>query len=260
MDAIKKKLNSLKTTANKSTLTWKPEPGKTTVRMVPYQYTPDMPFIELYFHYEVTKKSVLSLDQFGEKDPIVDIANALKSNGSKEDWVAGAKMLPKLRTFVPIVVRGKENEGIKFWGFGKEIYEELLSIMNDPDWGDITDFDNGRDIDITYVTGKEAGNSYGKTTFRVKPASSKLTNDPAILKKITEEQPDIRDLFKKPTYEELEKYLEAWSEGKSTSDVEDDVQQEEQETPAPPKVDAGPKKNKPEDMKTAFDNVFNKKK
>ena len=48
-------------------------------------------------------------------------------------------MEPKLRTFVPILVRGQEGEGIKFWGFGKTVYQEILGYIADPDYGDITD-------------------------------------------------------------------------------------------------------------------------
>jgi hypothetical protein len=60
-------------------------------------------------------------------------------------------MEPKLRTFAPIVVRGQENEGVKFWGFGKTVYQEILAIVADPDYGDITDETNGRDIVIEIV-------------------------------------------------------------------------------------------------------------
>ena len=35
-------------------------------------------------------------------------------------------MEPKMRTYVPVLVRGKESEGVKFWGFGKLVYQELL--------------------------------------------------------------------------------------------------------------------------------------
>ena len=35
-------------------------------------------------------------------------------------------MEPKMRTYVPILVRGAESEGVKFWGFGKQVYTELF--------------------------------------------------------------------------------------------------------------------------------------
>ena len=56
----------------------------------------------------------------------------------------------KLRTFVPVLVRGQEGEGVKFWGFGKTVYQEILGYITDPDYGDITDPTNGRDLTIEY--------------------------------------------------------------------------------------------------------------
>jgi len=44
-----------------------------------------------------------------------------------------------MRTFAPVIVRGEESQGVKFWGFGKTVYQELLSIIADPDYGDITE-------------------------------------------------------------------------------------------------------------------------
>ena len=58
-------------------------------------------------------------------------------------------MEPKLRTFVPVVVRGEEGEGVRFWGFGKTVYQEILGYI-DPDYGDITDPTSGRDLTIEY--------------------------------------------------------------------------------------------------------------
>ena len=57
-----------------------------------------------------------------------------------------------MRTFKPVIVRGEESEGVKFWGFGKTAYQELLSIIIDPDYGDITDPKNGRDITLEFKT------------------------------------------------------------------------------------------------------------
>ena len=55
----------------------------------------------------------------------------------------------KLRTFVPVVVRGEEGEGVRFWGFGKTVYQEILGYIG-PDYGDITDPTSGRDLTIEY--------------------------------------------------------------------------------------------------------------
>ena len=34
-----------------------------------------------------------------------------------------------MRTYVYVLVRGEESEGIKFWGFGKTVYQELLKLF-----------------------------------------------------------------------------------------------------------------------------------
>ena len=101
--------------------------------------------------------------------------------GDKEDWKAAKQMEPKLRTFVPILVRGQEGEGVKFWGFGKTVYQELLGVIADPDYGDITDATTGRDIMIERQTPAEAGNQYCKTTVRVKPNQTAITEDKGLL-------------------------------------------------------------------------------
>ena len=48
--------------------------------------------------------------------------------GDKEDWKSAKQMEPKLRTFVPIIVRGQEGDGVRFWGFGKQFTKKYLDI------------------------------------------------------------------------------------------------------------------------------------
>ena len=45
LNAIRKKLNNLQTTTGKQNNLWKPDPGKQTIRIVPYQHNKDNPFI-----------------------------------------------------------------------------------------------------------------------------------------------------------------------------------------------------------------------
>ena len=208
LDAIRAKLNQLNTTNDRKNNYFRPEPGKQRVRIVPYVHRKENPFLEMYFHYDIAKRSMLSPITFGNADPVVEFAEKLKKTGDKDDWLMGRKIEPKMRTYVPVIVRGKESEGVKFWGFGKTIYSELLSIIADPDYGDITDLMNGRDIDIEF-TPSEGPGQYPKTAIRVKPNTSAATEDKAIAKSILD-QPKITDLFPEPTYEELQQALKDW--------------------------------------------------
>ena len=207
LNAIKNRLSQLQTTNTRTSNLWKPQPGTQVVRIVPYKFNPDNPFIELYFHYDLGGKNYLSPVSFGRPDPIEEFAQKLKSTGSKDDYRLGKKIEAKMRTFAPVVVRSEEQQGVKFWGFGKTVYQELLSIIADPDYGDITDASGGRDIVVERQTPAEAGNQYGKTTIRVKPNQTPLSDDSNVLEKLLEEQPDIKELYNEPTFDELKEHL-----------------------------------------------------
>ena len=252
LDAIKAKLNQLNKTDDKKNNVWKPEAGKTRVRIVPYVHRKDNPFLELYFHYDLGKKTMLSPITFGNADPIVEFADKLKKTGDKEDWLMGRKIEPKMRTYVPVIIRGKESEGVKFWGFGKTIYTELLSIISDADYGDITDLMNGRDIDVEFTPAEGVG-AYPKTAIRVKPNTQPATEDKEIAQKIMN-QPEITDLFPEPSYDELEKALAEWM---NPENADSDVAKEEDEAPAPKAAASKPTATKVESVADAFDDLFN---
>ena len=208
LNAIKSKLTQLQSTTSTKDNFWKPEPGNTLVRIVPYKHNKDNPFIELYFHYNLgNNKTYMSPVSFGRPDPVEEFANKLKSTGNKDEWIQGKRLEPKMRTFVPVVVRGREDEGVKFWGFGKTVYQELLGVIADPDYGDITDPTTGRDVGIERQTPAEAGNQYGKTTVRVKPNQTPITENATLLESVFENQSDLTELYTEPTYDELKEAL-----------------------------------------------------
>jgi hypothetical protein len=251
LDAIKAKLNQLNKSDDRRNNLWKPEAGKTRVRIVPYVHRKDNPFLELYFHYDIAKRSMLSPVSFGNADPVVEFAEKLKKTGSKEDWLMGRKIEPKMRTYVPVIVRGKESEGVKFWGFGKTIYTELLSIVSDPDYGDITDLMSGRDIDVEFTPAE--GGGYPKTAIRVKPNTSAATDDKAIAEKIMN-QPEITDIFPEPTYEELENALKEWM---NPENADSDVEEDSTETKAATDTKTETGEEKKTDVASAFNDLFN---
>ena len=206
LDAIKSRLNQLQNTQTNAF--WKPQPGKSQIRIVHYKFDKNNPFSELFFHYSlVPNKTVLSPLSYGRPDPVQQFADKLKSTGNKDEWIQGKRIEPKMRTFLPVVVRGEESEGVKFWGFGKTVYQELLGIIADPDYGDISDSTTGRDIVVERQTPAEAGNQYGKTTIRVKPNVTALSDDSNILTKLLEEQPELKELYQEPTFDELKGHL-----------------------------------------------------
>ena len=205
-----KRFSSLQNNTKKSDSIWKPANGKSQIRLVPYKFNKDNPFIELYFHYNINNKTYLSPISFGRPDPIVEFAEKLKRTGDTDDWKAGKKMEPKLRTFAPVIVRGKESEGVKFWGFGKTVYQDILGYIADPDYGDITDPHTGRDIVLEVTSAEESNAAYPTTTIRVKPATSKILDDPQAVTDLLNAQKEITELYSELSYDELKGVLESW--------------------------------------------------
>ena len=275
-----KRFSSLQNNTKKSDSIFKPANGKSQVRIVPYKFNKDIPFIELYFHYNINNKTYLSPMSFGRPDPIVEFAEKLKRTGDTDDWKAGKKMEPKLRTFVPVIVRGKESEGVKFWGFGKTVYQDILGYIADPDYGDITDPNTGRDIVLEVMSAEESNASYPTTTIRVKPATSKLADSPETIQQLLDGQKEITELYSELSYAELKSVLENWLNPSAA--VNDEIV-EELEAPKPkvqpakvaeakeipgvgvgslpndlPWEDEAPKAPKQkDDVASAFDDLFN---
>jgi hypothetical protein len=273
INAIRGRLNKLQSSQKKSDLLWKPKVGSTQLRIVPYKFDKDNPFIELYFHYNVNNKTYLSPQSFGRPDPIVEFADKLKRMGDKDDWKAAKAMEPKLRTFVPVLVRGEEHQGVKFWGFGKTVYQELLGYIADPDYGDITDPTGGRDITVDYQSAEDAGTSYPVTKIRIKPNVSNLSDDVDQAKGYIANQTEITDLYSELSYDELKGVLNSWLNPDAS---EDDITSESAtalNTTSAPKVDVqseAPATTKPQketpakpasnldDVSAAFDDLFAK--
>ena len=249
LNAIKNRLSQLQTTNNRTSNLWKPQPGSQVVRIVPYKFNADNPFIELYFHYDLGGKNYLSPISFGRPDPIEEFAQKLKSTGSKDDYRLGRKIEAKMRTFAPVIVRGEENQGVKFWGFGKTVYQELLSIIAAPDYGDITDSVNGRDVAVEFKTAEETGKSFPSTSIRVKPNQTPITEDASVLESINESQKNITEIYTERSYDELTQALDSYLNGDSSN--EEETKQEEVKETAP--ASSYDKK----ETSDAFDDLFN---
>ena len=249
LNAIKNRLSQLQTTNNRTSNLWKPQPGTQVVRIVPYKFNKDNPFIELYFHYDLGGKNYLSPISFGRPDPIEEFAKKLKSSGSKDDYRLGRKVEAKMRTYAPVVVRGEESQGVRFWGFGKTVYQELLSIIADPDYGDITDAVSGRDVAVEFKTAEETGKSFPSTSIRVKPNQTPITEDASVLDTIKESQKNITEIYQERSYDELTQALSEYLNGGS-EEKEELVEETVKETAPASSYDK-------KETSDAFDDLFN---
>ena len=215
LDVIKQRLEALqKPTSNNNnngkSLFWKPSVGKQTIRIVPSKFNKATPFSELYFHYGIGKPVMISPINFDEKDPLVEFAKQLRKTDQPENWKLAKKLEPKVRYFAPVIVRGMEDEGVKIWQFGKELYSSFLQMAMDEEVGDFTDVASGRDIKLTTVGPEVTGTKYNKTSAAPSMKQTSLDVDASKVESFLSNQVDPQSVFKQVPYEEMKSALESW--------------------------------------------------
>jgi hypothetical protein len=268
INAIKQRLNALQSNQNTSKkekidytkVYWKPkQEGKYQIRIIPSKNNPKNPFQEVFVHYGFSKFPIYALTNWGEKDPIVEFAAKLRTTNDKENWVLAKKLDPKMRIFAPVIVRGEEDQGVRLWEFGKEIYMQLLGIAEDEDYGDYTDINEGRDFTVDVVKGDVGGRQGLKSSIRIKPKTSPVSTDAAQVKMFLSEQPSILEIQRKNDYETIKQTLQTWLTPEDEVEV---IEDSEDETPVVEEVPVtnyvlkqplAPKTSKAEKFDSLFD-------
>ena len=212
LNLIKQRLESLNKQKNsggeRKNLFWKPSVGKQVVRVVPNKYNKQIPFTEMLFYYGIGPRVMASPQNWGEKDPIQEFTKQLRQTSDKENWRLAKKLDAKTRIFAPIIVRGQEDEGVKLWQFGKEVYQDFLNMASDDEIGDFTDITEGRDVKLTTVGPEVTGTPYNKTSVSPSLKLTPISNDEVIVKDILENQPDPMKVFKRLTFDEVKAGLQ----------------------------------------------------
>ena len=192
-----------------TTIFWRPQEGKQVVRLVPSVVDPTYPFTEMKFHYNFDFP-IPALSNFGKQDPVEEFVKELRKLGGDDNFDEARKYSPKTRVLAPVVVRGEEDKGVRFYEFGKMVYQELLGVMADEDYGDITAVQNGRDVTVEVIPAAETGKMFNTTTVRVKPNQTPLSDDAKLAESLLEDQKDVVSLFKKYTFEEMKGELQSY--------------------------------------------------
>lgn len=220
-EAVRRKLAHLSGKNASSRILWKPaQDVEHTVRLLPFPDNDGQPFKERYFYYGIgTNPGLLAPSQFGKPDPIQELYNKLAEQG-QETWDLRKGLRPQLKAYAAVIVRGEEDKGPRIWSFGRKTYTDILKIITDEDFGDITDPTSGHDLKVTM--GKATPSAqFATCTVTARPKSTPLSTNPDQVKKWIADIPDISHLNELKSYEELEsiinKWLNASSEEKSTA-------------------------------------------
>jgi hypothetical protein len=198
------------------------------------------------FYNKLSKFPILALSNFGEQDPVEEFIETLRATDDKDNWSLSGKISARPRYFIPVIVRGEEDKGVRIWSISATIYKALLSIAADEEYGDFTDITKGFDFVVEKTPPKTEG-AFAEITIRPKRDNSVLSENKAEVKKWLTEQPKVLDLFRKPTYDWLKKQLKAYLEGKPAAEESTSTSEtkEEKKEEAKPETKFEVKKEKP---------------
>ena len=213
---MKEKLDALENRGQKKSVFWRPEDGEQTIRIVP---TADGdPFKEFWFHYNLGKNAgfLSPKKNFGEEDPLNDFVRSLYKDGSEESVKMAKNLSARQRFFAPVVVRGEEDQGVRLWGFGKMAYRELLGLVLNPEYGDITDVTEGTDLTIQY--GKPPGAQFPQTSITPRRKPSPLASSEAEISAFLDQIPDFAEVFERKTPQQVQNMLDEFLLGESDAE------------------------------------------
>lgn len=214
LDRMRRRLQTLQSKGNGGNQFWRPQDGESVIRIVP---TSDGdPFKDYWFHYNLKDAENNNVPgflspkrNFGEDCPLDNLVQKLWKDRSEESRKVAKSLNARQRFFTPVLVRGEEAQGVRVWGFGKQVYEKLLNLVLNPEYGDITDPESGTDLVITY--GKPAGASFPVTNITPRRQSSPLcVEGPEKCSELLESVPDFDKLFanSRKTVQEVQEMLD----------------------------------------------------
>jgi len=132
--------------------------GDTTIRIVPpIGNMGDDFFKEGTIHYNVGSDSKAVLCPAGTADangdfgecPICELVDDLLKGGNAADIKLAKSIRAKSKFWINVIDVKDKARGVQVYGAPITVFKELLSYFTDPDYGDLTDPKEGRDVTIT---------------------------------------------------------------------------------------------------------------
>lgn len=222
MDKLRKKSEDLSRNGG-STDYDKLQSGKNVRRVLPPKGDKDVFWSEGYIHFGLGddgNKTATCLETWGEgkKCPICKYTEKLKASKSQADRKLADRIRRTRRMYIAVINRDADEEKPMVLPVGKTILQPIIDLICDPDYGDITDLHEGRDITIT-KSGKGLNTEY---SVIAKPNTSEALTE-IEEKELQDMLPDLDALFIRKTPAELQAILDGdESDGEDDSDGDED--------------------------------------
>ena len=189
------------------------EEGEHTIRIAPYKHDLEMPFQEMWFHFGIAGRTFLCPTKMkGESDPICDFAtkcwDQFKQTNDESFKEMFKNMAAKNRAYIPIVKRGEEEKGIRWWSISpRTTYKDILDLVKSAyrQGVDITDENEGLDLVVNMEHGFNNWLVPGNIITALKPSPLAPKEDiPGIIDSVK----PIDELFQFSPIEEMKLALE----------------------------------------------------
>lgn len=217
-------------------------PKEGTIRLRIMSQGPDKEIgLETIQFYHPKKGGIVSPATFGELCPFMEKYQELKNSRDEEDQALAKKLSPRRRYLIGVTCykdeKGKEvdtDRVCKPMQIPSSVYQDIIDLyLDEDDWGDMTDPEDGYDIKIT-----RTGKGQMDTTYSVTACPrGKSSLSSKYIKEVDLEEM-IRNQVK--PYDELEEMLDEFLNGALEEEEDDD----EEPTPKKKKKDKDSKDKK----------------
>lgn len=221
MDRMREVKNELDSNNNYGDYTYdKLEKGSNVRRVLPPKGDKDTFFATGFMHFGLGddgKRAVTCLETYGEghKCPICSYAEELSKSKNKDDREYAKHISRVKRTYINVINRDNGEDEPMVLPIGATVLRGIVDLICDPDYGDITDFDEGTDITIT-----KSGSGL-KTTYAVTPKrNTSIASEEFDADELDEKMADLDGLFRKESPAKLQAILDG--EDYDESDDDDD--------------------------------------
>lgn len=217
--AFKKKLDNQNSGGGRSSF-WKPglgPKGESTFHKVRVFHFSDAPsdilFATLSFYSFGDNWEVCPF-QFDKHDPIKQFRDKLWASKSENDKALAKLLKITRREYLPITVRSENEDEFKIWAVNYTLKQTIESFLFNPMYGDITDVQNGFNLNVTCLKPKIV-TEYKKMEINVSCSDTKTPahSDPTKLFALEKSVPtldSIKNIYTPKSGEDLEKMLEHW--------------------------------------------------
>lgn len=138
------------------------------------------------------------------KCPLFNKVQELKGSSSPADNAEAMKLRGQVRYYLGIIPREGDDAGkVMVYPAPKAIFTKILTLMEDPEYGDVTSPTEGRELKFIR-TGKGKDTRYD---VMASPKVTPITHDEEELEQILEAQPELWRYREAPEYDEIVKFM-----------------------------------------------------